>query len=167
MKGNKKEKDYYPVLKSKLEELLESRFRDFHLEITAETFSNNLKSKIPKGRDLIFHLLKEAKPDITGFMQEQYATEWFIAEFKKEKLRLDDIYQARKYAELFDAKYALLVTTEEIPEELKRLSKIVLPLLLLRGGYSRLTLVRFDEQEGQFVDWFEENPFPKSASGSS
>jgi hypothetical protein len=55
----------------------------------------------------------------------------------------------------------LLITTEEIPEELKRLSKIVFPLLLLRGGYSKLTLVPFDEQQGQFVDWFDANPFLK------
>ena len=56
----------------------------------------------------------------------------------------------------------MLVTTEEIPEELKRLSKIGYPLLSL-PGYRKLTLVRFDEQQGQLVDWFEENPFLKGA----
>lgn len=163
MSHTKKEKDYYPGLKSRLEELLKSRFSEFHLEITAtKTFSNKLKAKIPEHRNLIFHFLKEAPPDITGFIKEQYTTDFFVAEFKKKTLRLDDIYQARKYAELFEAKYALLITTEEIPEELKRLSKIVYSLLSL-PGYRKLTLVRFDEQQEQFVDWFEENPFLKGA----
>jgi hypothetical protein len=167
MKQNKQEKDYYSLLKSKLDELLKSRFGDVYLEITAKGFSNKLKAEIPDYRKLILLFLKEVFPDITGFIKEQYTTEWFIAEFKKEKLKLDDIYQARKYAELFDAKYALLVTTEEIPEELKTISKIALPLLSLCGGHSKLTLVRFDEQEGQFVDWFEADPFPKGATGGS
>jgi len=162
MSPKKKEKDYYPDLKSLLELLLKSAFGEFyHLEITAtKTFSNKLKAQIPEHRNLIFHFLKEAPPDITGFIKEQYTTDFFVAEFKKETLRLDDIYQVRKYAELFEAKYALLITTEEIPEELKRLSKIVYSLLSL-PGYRKLTLVRFDEQQGQFVDWFEENPFVK------
>jgi hypothetical protein len=89
-----------------------------------------------------------------------------VAEFKKETLRLDDIYQARKYAELFEAKYALLITTEEIPEELKRLSKLVYSLLAL-PYYRRLTLVRYDEAQGQLVDWYEENPILKEAPGGS
>lgn len=162
MSPRKKEKDYYSDLKSLLEKHLQSAFGEsYHLEITAtKSFSNKLKAQIPERRNLIFHFLKEAPPDITGFTKEQYTTDFFVAEFKKETLRLDDIYQVRKYAELFDAKYALLITTEEIPEELKRLSKIVYSLLSL-PGYSKLTLARFDQQQGQFVDWFEENPFVK------
>ena len=161
MSSAKKEKDYYQSLKSRLEELLKSIFGEFHLEITAKkTFSNKLKAEIPEHRNLIFHFLKEAPPDIAGFITNQYTTDFFVAEFKKEILRLEDIYQARKYSELFDAKYALLITTEEIPEELKRLSKIIHSLLSL-PGYNKLTLVRFDEQQEQFVDWFKENPFLK------
>jgi hypothetical protein len=164
MSPTKKEKDYYLGLKCVLEQLLKTVYGElFHLEITAtRTFSNKLKAQIPDYRNLIFHFLKEAPPDLTGFTKEQYSTDFFVAEFKKETLRLDDIYQVRKYAELFDAKRALLITTEEIPEELKRLSKVVHSLLSL-PGYHRLTLVQFDEQQGQFVDWFEENPFLKRA----
>src|SRR5262249_33420467 len=163
MNTTKKEKDYYPALKSKLEDLIKPHFGEFYLEITAtKAFSNTLKAAIPDHRNLIFQFLREAPPDIMGFIKEQYTTDFLVAEFKKEILRLDDIYQARKYAELFDAKYALLVTTEEIPEELKRLSKLVYSLLSL-PGYRRLALVRFDEQQGLFVDWFETNPFVKSA----
>jgi hypothetical protein len=95
----KKEKDYYPELKSLLEQLLKSSCGEFHLEITAaKTFSNKLKAQIPEHRNLIFHFLREAPPDITGFTKEQYTTDFLVAEFKKETLRLDDIYQVRKYA---------------------------------------------------------------------
>ena len=159
MGSTKKEKDYYPGLKALLEGILNPTFSEFHVEITAtKTFGNKLKAEIPEHRNLIFHFLKEAPPDITGFIKQQYTTDFLVAEFKKETLRLDDIYQARKYAELFDAKYALLITTEEIPEELKRLCKIVYSLLSL-PAYRKLTLVQFDEHREQFVDWFEENPF--------
>jgi len=167
MSPTKIEKDYYPDLKILLEQLLKSIFGEVHVEITAtKTFSNKLKAEIPEHRNLMFQFLKEARPDFTGFIKEPFATDFFVAEFKNEALRLDHIYQARKYAELFEAKYALLITTEEIPEEIKRLSKIVYALLSL-PGYGKLTLVRFKEQQGQFVDWFEENPFLKGTSGSS
>jgi hypothetical protein len=164
MNTAKKEKDYYPILKALLEALLRTRFTDFYLEITAtKKFSNKLKAEIPPHRELIFRFLNDAPPDITGFIKGQYAADFLVAEFKKEILRLDHIYQTRKYAELFEAKYALLITTEEIPEELKRLSKNLHPLLSL-PGYERMHLVQFDEQEGQFVDWFEKNPFASAAS---
>ena len=158
----KKEKDYYPRLKSLFDELLKPRFAEFHVEITAsKTFSSKLKSEIPDNRNLIFRFLRDARPDITGFIKEQYSKVFFIVEFKKGTLRLDDVYQARKYAELFDAKYAFLVTTEEIPEEMMRLSKIVFALFSL-PAYGKLTLVRFDDQQEQFVDWFGNNPFHDS-----
>lgn len=159
MSPTKKEKDYYPAMKRRLEELLKSRFDEFHLEITAtKRFSNKLKAEIPEHRNIIFRFLNETAPDITGFVREKHATRFFVAEFKKGTLRLDDIYQARKYAELFEAKYALLITTSEIPKELKRLSQMTHSLLAL-PGYCRLILVRFDEQQDRFVDWFQENPF--------
>jgi len=84
-----------------------------------------------------------------------------VVEVKAEKLKLDDIYQTKKYAELFDAKYALLVTTEEIPEELKRLSKVIFSLLHI-GEYRTFSLAQFDEKTNAFAEYFPENPFLKS-----
>ena len=43
-----------------------------------------------------------------------------VVEVKNEVIKLEDIYQTKKYADLFDAKYALLISPEEIPEELIR-----------------------------------------------
>ena len=50
---------------------------------------------------ITFYFLKEAAPDITGFIRKQYATEFVVVEIKRNTIKLDDIYQTRKYAELF------------------------------------------------------------------
>jgi len=158
----KKERRLYEPVKALLFETLKTKFEELHLEITADkTFSNKLKSQVNSNRDIIFLFLKDASPDITGFIKEQYEVGFVVVEVKAEKLKLDDIYQTKKYAELFDAKYALLVTTEEIPEELKRLSKVIFSLLHI-GEYRTFSLAQFDEKTNAFAEYFPENPFLKS-----
>jgi hypothetical protein len=175
------ERDYYPQLRTDLEahirRRLTPRYSDprlqiyaklnppkeaVHLEITSEKpLSNLLKSKIHSGRNLIYFFLKSARPDITGFMGSEPFADFIVVEFKDNSLGLDDIYQLRKYADLLDAKYSLLVSKDEIPEELKRLSEGIVPELLSRaGGYRRLTLVRYDPENHSFLDWLPEDPFP-------
>jgi hypothetical protein len=159
--SNKNERSYYASIKEWLEQILKEKFASYHLEITADKkFSNVLKAQIDRNRDLIFNFLKEAPPDITGFVKGEYSREFIVAEVKKQPIKLDDIYQTRKYAELFDARYALLVSTEEIPEEIMRLSKVCFPDLLSLPAYKRLTLVHFADN-GKSSVWFEENPFMK------
>ncbi|MCL0050613.1 hypothetical protein M1N22_02015 [Dehalococcoidia bacterium] len=158
----RRERDYYETIKTKLEELIGTKFSNFHLEITADKkFTNKLKAEIsPHGqRDIIFHFLKEAAPDITGFIKGEYFSDFIVVEIKDEEIRIDHIYQTRKYAELFNAKYVLLISTKEIPEEIKRLSKVVDSLLSGCYGYEKMTLVYFDAERGDFVEWFEKNPF--------
>ncbi len=130
-------------VKAKLEEILGAKFSNFRVEITADKrFSNELKAQVGMHRDIIFAFLKDAAPDMTGYVKGDYSSDFMVVEVKAEKTRLDDIYQTRKYADLFEAKYSLLVSTEEIPEEIKRLSRVV-ATLLLRAGYGYLTLVPF------------------------
>ncbi len=144
------ERDYYPQLKTDLEahirRKLLQRYSDprlqiyaklsppretVYLEITAEkSLSNLLKSKIHSGRNLIYVFLKNARPDITGFMGAEPFADFIVVEFKDNPLGLDDIYQLRKYADLLDAKYSILVSKDEIPEELKRLAEGIVPELL-------------------------------------
>ena len=156
----KTERETYPHIKSWLEEQLKTRFTDFYLEITADRkFSNTLKQQIDRNRDLIFNFLKEAAPDITGFVKGDYSKEFIVVEIKNKPIKLEDIYQTRKYAELFDARYALLVSTKEIPEEITRLSKVVFSLLSL-PAYKQLTLVYLGDNAKNIV-WFPNNPFIK------
>lgn len=158
MRAKALERDLYPSVKAWLEELLRQRFATVHLEITAKRkFSNVLKQQIDQGREVIFYFLREAPPDLAGFVREASGLRTFVVvEVKREPIRLDDIYQARKYAELFDATIALLVSPHEIPEEIRRLSRAVHGLLAV-PAYKDLTLVRFVDGTG--VEWFPKDPF--------
>lgn len=158
-----KERDYYKTLLNELNDLLQPGFTNFHLEITADKrFSNALKREIGQGREIIFSFLKEAAPDITGFIKKEYSTDFVVVEVKKGPIKLENIYQTRRYAELFDARYALLISNGEIPEEIKRLSRIVYSLLAL-PAYKTLTIVHYHEQTAQFAEWFPRNPFEERA----
>jgi len=157
----KKEKEYYEPIKKKFEELFKGK-GEVHLEITAnKKFSNKLKAQIGTNRDIIFSFLKEAAPDITGFIKREYSSDFIVVEFKKEKIKLDDIYQTRKYQELFDSKFTFLISLQTIPEEIKRLHKIVYALLYRPSIYCALVLVHYDEEINNFVEWYPENPFEK------
>src|SRR5229473_3005568 len=128
------ERALYESVKVWLERLLEQKYASVRLEVTAyKQFSNVLQSQIDPSRDLIFAFLKEAAPDITGFVKKDSSSlrEFVVVEVKTTPIKLDDIYQTRKYAELFDARYALLISTSEIPEKITRLSRVVIPLLML------------------------------------
>ena len=158
----KAEKEYYPIIKDKLEELLKMKTQNFYVEITAnKKFSDKLKAEIRKDRDIIFQFLKEASPDVTGFVKNKYCSDFIVVEFKREKIRLDDIYQTRKYKDLFASKFAFLISLEPIPEEIKRLHKVTYPLLSTQGTYEAFILVSFDEDTGEFKEWYAENPFEK------
>lgn len=152
------EKDYYEPIKNEFEKLFKAK-GDVHLEITAnKNFSNKLKEQIPDSRHIIFYFLKDVAPDISGFIRKDYGSNFIVIEVKDEILKLDHIYQVRKYAELFDAKFGFLVSTDQIPEEIKRLSKVVYTLLSL-PAYKKLILVRFTKETKKLEDWYPENPF--------
>jgi len=85
-----RERDYYKTIKTKLEELIRTKFSNFHLEITADKkFSNKLKPEIsPHGhRDIIFRFLNEAVPEITGFINGEYPSDFIIIEIKNEEIK--------------------------------------------------------------------------------
>jgi len=82
-----------------------------------------------------------------------------VVEIKNRKIKIDDIYQIRKYAELFNTKYSLLITTKEIPEEVKRLSKTGHTFFSGSYGYEKIVLSYFDIKKEMFIDWFEEANF--------
>jgi len=160
----KKEEIYYPLIKDKLSELFNKKGAIINLEITANgIFSNNLKSKIPSNHEIIFLFLKKAAPDITGYVEKVALPGFIVVEIKKDKIELDDIYQLAKYADLFDAKFAFLISLKIIPEEIKRLLKSLSLLSKLKGSiYKAFTLAQFDTHSNEFTDWFEENPFLES-----
>jgi len=158
------EKEYYPLIKAKLEQFLNTKCANCHLEITAnKKFSDKLKGEIRQGRDIIFPFLKEASPDITGFIKNKYSSDFVVLEFKRQKIKLDDIYQTRKYMDLFGARLAILASLRPIPEEIKRLNKVTYQLLSTQSIHSTFVLSCFNEESKEFVEWYPENPFEKDS----
>jgi len=157
----KAEEKYYEAIKAKLEDLLRARVNNFHLEITANGFSRELKAEVKE--DIVWHFLKErkARPDITGFVKGEYTSDFIVVEVKKDKIKLDDIYQTRKYRDLFDAKFAFLASLQPIPGEIKRLHKVRYWLLSSPAYFYAFVLAHFDEDSNNFVEWYPENPFEK------
>lgn len=159
--NGKRERDFYEPVKSWLDKILAEKFASHHLEVTASgSFSNTIQKQIADHRNLIFAFLKkDAAPDLTGFVKKdaESSREFIVIEVKDEPIKLDDIYQTRKYAELFDARYALLVSTHETPEKILRLSKVVYNLLSF-PPYKKIALVHFADG-GANVTWADENPF--------
>ena len=156
------EKEYYNIIKDHIEKLLGNRVNNFHLEITAnKVFTNHLKAEIAQHRDIIFHFLKKAAPDITGFIKKDHSSDFFVIEIKKNLLKLDDIYQARKYTDLFNSKLTFLISLKPIPEEIKRLHRVTYEILSLPTIYRAFVLAQFDKEKGGFVEWYPENPFEK------
>ena len=82
-------------------------------------------------------------------------------EVKERIEKLDDIYQAKLYKEVFDAKYGFLITADPIPEEIKRLCRATVNILRSASDstYRFLAIGQFDPENRQFVDWFEKDPF--------
>jgi len=157
------EKELYQPIKNRLEEKFKLKFNNCYLEITSDgKFSEEIKSKVPEYKDIIFSFLKKKNtPDLTGFVKEQYGIEFIVVEVKTHVITLEDIYQAKRYAELFSAKYGFLISTKPIPTELKRLcSKI--PILYIAGtAYAQLKLGEFDTERNEILEdkWFPESPF--------
>lgn len=159
-----KEKNYYDVIKKELEKLFKDKEKGVYLEITADKFSNKIKEQIPDGRDIIFSFLgkKGARPDITGFIKRKNSKDFIVVEIKDKEINLDHIFQLKKYAILFGAKFAFLISIKEIPPEIKKLSKATI-YLLWNNALPDLTLVHFDTDTNKFAEFFKEDPFEKES----
>jgi hypothetical protein len=155
------EAGFYQPIKERLEELLVATGRHFYLETTAtKGLSEKLKAKIPQHREIVFTFLKK-RPDLFGFVEGQYSDDLITVEVKERIEKLDDIYQAKLYKEVLGARYGFLITTEPIPEEIKRLCKNTFDILHSSADsiHRFLAIAQFDKEKNQIVDWFEENPF--------
>lgn len=157
------EKELYEWIRCELWNMFQSKFNNFHLEITSDgNFSEEIKSVVPDYYDIIFSFLKKKNsPDLTGFVKEQYSTEFITVEIKNDIITLGDVYQAKRYADLFRAKYGFLITTKSIPTEIKRLCQKI-PILYIAGaGYATLKLGEFDTRKMKILEdkWFPEPPF--------
>jgi hypothetical protein len=158
----KEERQYYPFIKDKLEELLSARVDSFYLDTTADrNLGPRLKAEIQPGRDIVFAYLKKARPDITGFVRIGRLTHFIVVEVKTVEIELDHVYQLKKYRDLLNAKFAFLISLSAIPVEMKRLATVTHALLHGPGGYETYCLAHFDYQREDFGEWYPTNPFER------
>lgn len=158
------EADLYEPVKQCLERSFAALDKRCYLEVAAKRgFSETAKQAIPQGKEIVFTFLRH-KPDILGFIENQYTKDLITVEVKEASPGLDDVYQAKLYKEVFEARYGFLITGGPITEELKRLCRITPPILNSVGDstYRFLVVAQFDLSAGTFVEWFEEDPFSKS-----
>jgi len=118
-RATREESLYEPILKA-LKRVF-SCLGECHLEITAKRiFSNELKKAFD---DVALYMIKVEGffPDITGFVKTKYSTDIITVEVKPGKLMIKNIFQTKDYAQVFNAKYAILVSPKTISEERRRL----------------------------------------------
>ena len=126
-----RESDLYPHVKKALEKVIQGK--DSYLEITAS--AARLPSEIERVIDdeAFFYLKTERNsPDLMGYVTESESPLAFdilpedtvsriVVEVKDEPVTVENFYQAKRYAEVFDAKYAFLISNAPFTEGLRRL----------------------------------------------
>ena len=156
------ETQLYDPIRKFLHSAFLTKFGNCYLETTASgRFGETLKEAVRQ--DIIFSFVgKKASPDLTGFIRGKSGIDGFITvEIKPGKITLQDIYQAKLYGDLFNAKYALLISPQLIPEEIKRLHKNLFILNRFMSGW----LIYVGQWQGESlnqiikVNWFPESPF--------
>lgn len=130
----REERLYEPIksaLKRELEEYLNSQKERIgitvftgkvHLEITANGgfFSEKLKEVLDNDALSIIRVEKFS-PDIMGFIEKtQYLKELITVEVKDEKITIQSISRAKLYADIFKARYGMLISSKGVGEEIKR-----------------------------------------------
>ncbi|MGB8781252.1 MAG: hypothetical protein WCD81_11480 [Candidatus Bathyarchaeia archaeon] len=129
---NREERLYLPIknaLERELKEYLNSQRERIgpqftgkvHSEITANGhFPEELKEVLDNE---ILHIIRVEKfsPDLMGFIEKtQYQKELITIEVKDEKISIQSISRAKLYADIFNAKYGMLISTQGIGTETER-----------------------------------------------
>lgn len=157
-KKKKKEEPLYEPIKNALQRELEEYLNSqkerigegtfvgkVHLEITANgRFSEELKEVLDNDALSIIRVEKFS-PDIMGFIQKtQYLKELITVEVKCDKITVQNISRAKLYADIFNAKYGMLISPKGIGEEIKR---FISNRYAIRGN---VIVAQFDEANNKF-----------------
>jgi hypothetical protein len=118
-----KERELYEPIRKALEDYLSEYLGKCILENTSDGLTSAI---VPCLDDFVVLYIerrkREQRPDLTGsFETDRGNKNIIIVEIKRRIQKIDDIYQAKKYAELFDVTYAFLISSEKLPETIKRL----------------------------------------------
>jgi len=161
-----KEKDLYRGVKEALTK--EIRGKEVYLEVTA--FGGKMSERLEHSLDTqAFFFIKTEKhsPDVMGYVIEAESSLGFgilsqeqmnriIAEIKDDPISIADFYQAKRYGEVFDAKYSFLISNKPMPEEVRRfvVERPVIQHYQYTGGQREIIYAEFNSQgKLQFEDF--------------
>lgn len=147
-RASKKEEPLYEPVKKALQKVF-SCLGDYHLEVTAKKrFSNKLKKAFD---DVALYMITVERffPDISGFVKTKYSTDIITVEVKAEEPMIKDVFQTKDYAQIFNAKYSILVSPKAISEERRRLI-LKRRELISRYGREPVVIIQFDKDTKEF-----------------
>ena len=89
-------------------------------------------------------------PDITGFIQKKDSSrkELITVEIKADKIKINHIYRAKMYADVFDARYGLIISPKRLQEEIRRFVKEERYAMLQRYNGSFI-IAQFDQTRNE------------------
>jgi hypothetical protein len=162
------EKQLYEPIKEYLRSAFCKKFGDCHLEVTSNGIFSEIIRRVVRD-DIVFSFLgKKASPDLVGFIpinpwmafSSSDIQDFITVEIKKDKLTLQDVYQAKMYGDLFRAKYALLISPKPITEELKRLDRQLFITFRYKTGY-RVYIGEWFAEENTMAEfkWYATSPY--------
>jgi len=145
-----KERDLYEPIREALKLQISTCVGfDCVLEDTSREITPNIRARID---DLAFFYIEKDKnlPDLIGYFEvERGRKNIIIVEIKKKIHKIDFIYQTKKYAELFDAKYALLISFEKPQDRVKRLL-LAKQAIYTYGNNKQILIATFDKSSSSF-----------------
>lgn len=155
---------FYPGIRNALQSYFCSGSVNCLFEVTAEGISDKLQGEL--GDEILFLLRsRELRPDILGHVEHPvgskafYFHEFFVAaEVKEGSPTINDLFQAKKYGEIYEAAVTLLVSNEKPEERVVRLLKRRPVLLHLPMSMHSVYLCKFSEKNGTIDWWYPEPP---------
>jgi hypothetical protein len=129
-----------------------------HLEITAKgRFSEELKEALDD-RTLSILRVEKMVPDIVGFLQKDQFKDLVTVEIKPDRITISNIWKARLYAEVLNAKYGIIISPRKIQEEIRRFLKDRFNIVY--RNYGCFLIAQFDKERNDFK--FDEKLYPKT-----
>ena len=149
------EKDLYEPVRQALRQRFAKK-GECHLEVTATGISQDIKRLLDDSAVYILET-ENKKPDLLGYVVVRFESgsesrRLVVAEVKKASLTLDDIYQVKMYAEMFDARHAFLISPAGFKEARRRFLRQRWSVLSIGGTYEHITVMRLLEDGSLELD---------------
>jgi len=167
------ERKLYKPIRNALERYFCSRTQECWFDITAESISERVQNKfLERKEDYLLFLLnrKEFRPDIMGYVKTPprsnifYFSEFLtVVEVKSTRPSVRDLFQIKKYGELYNALISILISIEKPEPRFLALLEGRPTLLQLPISGAQVYIARFSEDKNDF-DWWHPRPPRKRKS---